>query len=291
MAIFRKVHTEFWKDPKVLEEMTPEDKYFMLYLLTNPNTTQIGIYSISKKTIAFELGYSMESVTSLMDRFINNHEIIKYNEDTRELAIKNWGKYNLNRAGKPMEDCVRSELKQVKDTSLIAYVGKLVKSSNLKALYDTYTIRGTSSGQEEEKEEEQEQEEEEERETSTTLSKKDISLIKNEWNMLGLQNLRSINSNTKRHTMLKARIKEYSLDEVIEAIRSIRESTFLQGQNKRNWTITFDWLVRPNNFIKVLERNYIDKEGSNNGSSRNGHKKETPSFTKEDAERAGITRL
>ena len=44
MAMFRKVHTEFWTDPKVLEEMTPEDKYFMLYLLTNPNTTQIGIY-------------------------------------------------------------------------------------------------------------------------------------------------------------------------------------------------------------------------------------------------------
>ena len=39
MAVFRKVHTEFCQEPKVLEEMTPEDKYFMLYLLTNPKTT------------------------------------------------------------------------------------------------------------------------------------------------------------------------------------------------------------------------------------------------------------
>lgn len=48
MARFRMVHTEFWDDPKVVEEMTPEDKYFFLYLLTNSNTTQIGIYQITK---------------------------------------------------------------------------------------------------------------------------------------------------------------------------------------------------------------------------------------------------
>lgn len=47
-AKFRMVHTSFWNDPTVSEEMTPEDKYFFLYLLTNEHTTQIGIYGISK---------------------------------------------------------------------------------------------------------------------------------------------------------------------------------------------------------------------------------------------------
>lgn len=92
------------------------------------------------------------------------------------------------------------------------------------------------------------------------LNKKDIDLIMTEWNKLNLQNLKAINNNTKRYSMLKARIKEYSLDEVVQAIRSIDESDFLKGQNNRGWTITFDWLVRPNNFLKVLEGNYIDKE-------------------------------
>ena len=135
MAIFRKVHTEFWTDPKVLEEMTPEDKYFMLYLLTNPNTTQIGIYSISTKTMGFELGYSLESVNALMDRFINRYKLIKYNNKTRELAIKNWGKYNLNRGGKPVEDCIKSELDKVKDSSLIDYVSENIENSRLKDIY------------------------------------------------------------------------------------------------------------------------------------------------------------
>ena len=104
--------------------------------------------------------------------------------------------------------------------------------------------------------------------TSTTLAQKTINQIIEEWNKLGLQQLRGINNNTNRHSMLKARIKEYSLNDVIQAIRNIDESSFLKGQNKRGWTITFDWLIRPNNFIKVLENNYKDKEDSSNGTHR-----------------------
>ena len=37
MAKFRMVRTDFWKNPIVSEEMTPEDKYFYLYLLNESN--------------------------------------------------------------------------------------------------------------------------------------------------------------------------------------------------------------------------------------------------------------
>ena len=75
MAKFRMVRTDLWNNPMVMEEMTPEDKYFYLYLLTNPQTTQIGIYKITKKQIAFDLGYSIESIQSLMDRFMKLHNL------------------------------------------------------------------------------------------------------------------------------------------------------------------------------------------------------------------------
>ena len=136
MAIYRHVHVEFWKDPKVLEELTPEDKLFFIYLLTNPNTTQIGVYKITKKQIAFELGYSIESVNALMDRFINNYGFIKYNNDTREIAIKNWGKYNLNKLGKPMIDCIKSELKNVNDKYLLEFVKGSISKSEIVTLFD-----------------------------------------------------------------------------------------------------------------------------------------------------------
>ncbi|WP_436514041.1 hypothetical protein [Clostridium thermobutyricum] len=84
------------------------------------------------------------------------------------------------------------------------------------------------------------------------------------WNSLCLTSkLKTIKAGTKRHTMLKARVKQYSEDEIIQAINNIKESSFLMGRVK-DFEITFDWFIRPNNFIKVLENNYKDK-GDKNG--------------------------
>ena len=138
MAKYRMVHTEFWMSPIVSEEMTPEDRYFFLYLLTNPHTKQTGIYRITKKQMAFDMGYSIESVHSLMDRFIHHHKLIRYNPQTRELAIKNWGKENLIRGGKPVIDCILAELENVEDTSLIQFVGENITKLEFRSLYESF---------------------------------------------------------------------------------------------------------------------------------------------------------
>lgn len=56
--------------------------------------------------------------------------------------------------------------------------------------------------------------------------------------------------------MLKGRIREYGMDDLLKAMDNIRHSDFLRGENKNGWMITFDWFVKPNNFLKVLEGNY-----------------------------------
>lgn len=138
MAKYRMVHTEFWMSPVVSEEMTPEDRYFFLYLLTNPHTKQTGIYRITKKQIAFDMGYSIESVNALMIRFIQHHKLIRYNPETRELAIKNWGKENLLRGGKPVIDCILAELENVEDISLIQFVGENITKLEFRSLYESF---------------------------------------------------------------------------------------------------------------------------------------------------------
>jgi DnaD/phage-associated family protein len=138
LAKFRKVRVDFWMDPIASEEMTPEDKYFYLYLLTNPRTTQIGIYKITKKQMAFDMGYSIESVQSLMERFIRHHQLIRYNPETRELAIKNWGENNFDKAGKPMMDCIFSELKKVVDVSMIPFVLESIHKQEFRSLYESF---------------------------------------------------------------------------------------------------------------------------------------------------------
>lgn len=76
---------------------------------------------------------------------------------------------------------------------------------------------------------------------------------------MGLNQLRKISMDTIRGQMLKARIREYGYDNVLSAIFSIKDCPFLLGQSNSGWTITFDWFVKPNNFIKVLEGNYRPK--------------------------------
>lgn len=123
-SIKRVVSTSFWEDDKVVDSFTPEDKYFMLYLLTNPHTTQLGIYPLNIKMVAFETGYSKDSVSYLLDRFENIHKVIKRSDNTTEIAIKNSLCYSVVRGGKPVLDCLYSEVKQVRDKALLVYVVK-----------------------------------------------------------------------------------------------------------------------------------------------------------------------
>jgi len=122
MGIKRIVDTQFWNDDKVIDYFSPEDKLFMLYLMTNPHTTQLGIYSINEKVMAFELGYSNDTISVLLDRFENKYKIIKYSKETKEIAIKNFLKYSIIKGGKPVEDLLKKEINQVKDKKLIKFV-------------------------------------------------------------------------------------------------------------------------------------------------------------------------
>lgn len=113
---------------------------------------------------------------------------------------------------------------------------------------------------------EEEREEDKERDTdNNTISKDIVSSTKvqpviDKWNSLNLQKLVCIKEGTNRYKLLNARIKDYGMDSVLKAIDMIDESSFLKGDNYKGWTITFDWLIKPNNFIKVLEGNYSDKQ-------------------------------
>jgi hypothetical protein len=127
MGIKRIVDVQFWNDDKVLEYFSPEDKLFMLYLMTNPHTTQLGVYAINKKHMSFELGYTIDVINVLLDRFENKYEMIKYSNETKEIAIKNYLKYSIIKGGKPVEDCLMKEIKQVKDKSLLGYVYSNIK--------------------------------------------------------------------------------------------------------------------------------------------------------------------
>lgn len=98
-----------------------------------------------------------------------------------------------------------------------------------------------------------------------TVRQTEVQRIVEEWNKLesyGIKSVSKLSPSSKRYQSLTARIKEYSLEDVLKAIENIKQSKFLQGKadSRKQWVITFDWFVLPNNFPKVLDGNYTDKE-------------------------------
>lgn len=102
MAIYRNVQLSFWTDNKVEDEFTPEDKYFYLYLLTNPQTNICGCYEVSYSQLTNQTGYNKDTINRLIDRFENVHKVIKFNKDTKEMLILNWHKYNWSKSEKTL---------------------------------------------------------------------------------------------------------------------------------------------------------------------------------------------
>lgn len=107
MAIYRTVHMTFWTDPKVDDDFTPEDKYFYLYLLTNPHTTLCGCYEISMKQMVRETGYNEDTVKRLLKRMEYTHGVIQYDQKTKEVFIPHWGRYNWCNSPKTKERAVK----------------------------------------------------------------------------------------------------------------------------------------------------------------------------------------
>lgn len=70
-----------------------------------------------------------------------------------------------------------------------------------------------------------------------------------------------------RKAYLLARTKDYGEDKVIEAIGKACGSSFLGGDNARGFRANFEWIMRPNNFPKILDGNYDNR--TNNGMAGN----------------------
>ena len=128
MGIKRVVDTDLWTDEKV-EQFTPEEKFFWVYLLTNPYTRQLGIYHITKKQMGFQLGYDNETISKLLDRFENEYKMVRYIDS--EIAIKNSLKYSIVKGGKPVEDCLLADIKRVKHKELIDWVFDSLEEPNV----------------------------------------------------------------------------------------------------------------------------------------------------------------
>lgn len=267
MGIKRIVDTSFWTDGKV-DEFSPEDKYFMLYLLTNPFSKQLGIYEISVKQAAFQLGYSVDAFNVLLDRFENKYNMIVFAKDTSEIAILNFLRHSVMKGGKPVEDCIKKEMALVKNKKLISLVferlyGRDDLNETVKKIVDEY-IKENDIQNDNDNENENERTgnvsyHDSYHDSSTAVPAVNCQQIVDLYNSIcvSFPSVRSISES--RRKAIKARLNTYSVEDFETVFRNAEASSFLKGANGRDWQANFDWLIKDANMAKVLDGNYTDK--------------------------------
>jgi len=233
--------------------------YLKLLLLSIKNEGKIfyeGVENTFAEEMALELDENIENV-SLTLTFLQSQNLIEeveFDEFLLPEAMKSIGS----------------------ETDSASRVRKHRNSQKLLQSNDGVTEGNTEIERDKDKEIELERD----RELDNSISKdilvpKDLVPIQESWNSLGLSKINSIKGN--RLKLLNARVKEYGIDTILKAIEEIKKSSFLMGQNRKSWVIVFDWFIKPNNFPKVLEGNYTDKEG-NYGNNKGSNTENTTDY-------------
>lgn len=126
MAIYRTLYTKFWEDDKILDEMSMEEKFFYIYLLTNPRVKQCGCYEISFQQIFLQTNISKENAKKIIERFEKELNLVKYSKNTKEILLLNFYKYNWT-PSHLIKACIKKELNEVKEPVFIEYIKKMIE--------------------------------------------------------------------------------------------------------------------------------------------------------------------
>lgn len=115
---------------------------------------------------------------------------------------------------------------------------------------DSHVMSRDSHATEEEKEEEKERE----------RDKGDYQRIADLYNEICISFPRLHSLSESRKKALKARLRMYTVEDFKTVFEKAEASDFMKGANDRNWSATFDWMIKDSSMAKILEGNYDNKQ-------------------------------
>ena len=115
-------------------------------------------------------------------------------------------------------------------------------------------------------ESEKELEKEKEKKTRESV---DYQLVADLYNETCVSFPRLTSLSDARKKAIRARLNNYTVEDFQRLFEKAEASAFLKGANDRNWTATFDWLIKDGNMAKVLDGNYDARNSPGNRTARN----------------------
>ena len=268
-----KICSDIFDDEKIMliENLPSADSiiviWFKLLCLAGKNNNS-GVFILNDK-----IAYTDEMLATVFRRDINTVRLaLKTFENYGMIeivsgvyTIPNWGKYQnldkIEQKSQYMRNYMQEYRKKQKDKIECKTNSKLYGKANSKTNVSSAEVYNKELDNKELDNKEKEIEEENDLIVSKdTIRQTDVQRIIDEWNTLEEFGITPVKRMTpKREQAVKARIRQNHMDDILEAIENIRHSSFLQGQNKNGWMVTFDWFLKPGNFAKVFEGQYADK--------------------------------
>lgn len=268
-----KICSDIFDDEKIMliENLPSADSiiviWFKLLCLAGKNNNS-GVFILNDK-----IAYTDEMLATVFRRDINTVRLaLKTFENYGMIeivsgvyTIPNWGKYQnldkIEQKSQYMRNYMQEYRKKQKDKIECKTNSKLYGKVNSKTNVSSAEVYNKELDNKELDNKEKEIEEENDLIVSKdTIRQTDVQRIIDEWNTLEEFGITPVKRMTpKREQAVKARIRQNHMDDILEAIENIRHSSFLQGQNKNGWMVTFDWFLKPGNFAKVFEGQYAYK--------------------------------
>lgn len=267
---YQVIHSVIWDDDK-FRRLSLAGKTLWFYMLTNSRCNAMGLYILRKGTISDDTNLKDKELEAAFKE-LTDSEMILWDQVSGLLMIKNRLKYSpinsptvvvasrKEMAAFPKSYLITEFLKHIEGTKIISLGHNKTLAQMIRDLIEgNGEMPPGPPGPEEDKAREK-KEEEEERKREAAWKEKYEAILQH-WNEICGELLPRIQSMTeKRKEHVRARLKEYPLDEWPKIFARVARSRFLTGENDKGWRADFDWVINPNNMIKIVEGKYDDRK-------------------------------
>ena len=244
-----KITTDIFDDEKILLIESLPDSYaiitvwFKLLCLAgkqnNSGVFMMGRIAYTEKMLATIFRMKETTVTLALQTF-EQFGMVEIVDGV--ITIPNWGKHqNLDQL-ESKKEYMRNYMAGYRQKQKALTAGKPNGKTNSKANVSQVEI-----------------EEEKEIEIDNKREKTDFQSVVDLFHSICISYPKIRSLSEARKKAIKARLNTYTLDDFKALFEKAEASAFLKGSNDRNWTATFDWLIKDGNMAKVLEDNYVDK--------------------------------
>ena len=265
-----KIVSDIFDDEKILliDGLPEHDAiiviWFKLLCLAGKQNNS-GVFMISDK-----IAYTDEMLATIFHRPLNTvrlalsifqkYGMIEIVDNT--ITIPNWNKYQNLESIEQAREATRKRVQKFREKQRLLTQGEECNVTVTLRNADRIRIREEDTDIEKEKEKDKRERESASAEPKEEQTKEcPFKNIQKLYNDICISYPKILEIDGNRRKAVSARWRAHpSLDTFEELFRIAEASAFLKGENDRNWSADFDWMMRTSNFSKILEHRYDDRK-------------------------------